>query len=83
MPQESEDGELNLGLEGSFVLSSLSLVWGGRSILNGLGQLVRQAKELILHCFLSLFSLELSLPYFFPPFWPLEFNACLFPSTCS
>lgn len=45
-------------------MAGLSFVWEGRSILNGLGQPLMQAKELILHCFLSLFSLELSLPSF-------------------
>lgn len=62
MPQESEDGEFRL--DASFILTSLSFVWEGRSILNGLGQSLMQAKELILHCFLSLFFFELSLPHF-------------------
>lgn len=62
MSQESEDGEF--GLDASFVLASLSFVWEGRCVLNGLGQPLMQAKELILHCFLSLFSLELSSPSF-------------------
>lgn len=70
MPQESEDGKF--GLDASFVLSSLSFVWEGRNILNGLGQPLMQAKELFLYCFLFLISLELSLPYFVFPILALR-----------